>query len=203
MLQIVICVLSVLLAFALYLIYKMSMRPVQQCAQVPNGGSSAQAVIMGPHSSHAQNLSKAVEARDRAVLTDVLYPPTTRDTHANTVRLLQEPRLIPDPLEQHDQYQLIGYLINQTDKDDVWKLLARSRGRSQADFYAQSSNKNVDVKIPLTHEIARSADGSNVRPFRDIYDLPEAVILDSPMFSKNSVYNILQLPRSQLASGYL
>jgi hypothetical protein len=124
-----------------------------------------------------------------------------RDSAINTRRLLQEPRLVPDS-DSSDTYRLVGYLTNREDKGDVWKLMARLTNRSQADFYAQSSNRNLDIKIPLTSDVVKSMDSSS-HAFKDIYDLPSAVMIQHPMFSNNVIYDVVVLPRAQLASGYI
>lgn len=160
--------------------------------------------VVGPHSPYLlyQKENDSIIDRDRAVMQDPLYPPVSRDNVDNTLRLLSEKRLRPSSYDSNDTYQLIGYLISKDDKTAVWKLMARSKNRGQADFFVQSSNTNLDVKLPLTHEIAKPADGSSIRPFRDIYDLPEAVLLNHPLFG-NSVYDISLLPRAQLGTGYI
>lgn len=190
----VIFVLCFLLVIALYIINSLSRN---QCPPL-NTVSTPPPLVLGPYSAPVQD---PITQRDVAVIQNTLYPPVSRDTRNNTIRLLQEPRLQPDPLNE-DTFQLIGYLINREDKNDVWKLLAQRTDRTRADFYAQSSNKNIDVKIPLTPEVAKAADGSSMRPFRDIYDLPDAVIMSHPMFSPNMVYDIVSLPRAPLGSGY-
>lgn len=192
---VVIFSLCVLLAIALFIIHSMSRN---QCP-APSNASSTAPLVLGPYTAPVQD---PITQRDVAVIQNTLYPPVSRDTRNNTLRLLSEPRLQPDPLN-NDTFQLMGYLISREDKNDVWKLLGQRTDRTRADFYAQSSNKNIDVKIPLTPEVARAADGSSTRPFRDIYDLPEAVIMSHPMFSPNTVYNIVSLPRAPLGSGYV
>jgi len=160
--------------------------------------------LAGPHSPYffyQKDFGSIVE-RDRAVMQDPLYPPVSRDTVDNTMRLQNERRLQPDSPDSGDTYQLIGYLINRDDKTAVWKLMARSKNRGQADFYVHSSNTNLDVKLPLNQEIAKPADGSSTRPFRDLYDLPESVLINHPLFGK-SVYDVSLLPRANLGSGYL
>ena len=189
----IIAVLSALLAYSLY--NNFNQPPPLPCPPCPAP------TIVGPHTP-VQTRMNIVESRDRAVLYDTLYPPVSRDTTDNTTRLLREPRLMPDR-DSTDTFRLIGYLVNSNDNEDVWKLLARQTTRSQADFYAESSNRKLDIKVPLTSETARAADGSNTRPFRDIDNLPDAVTITHPMFKQGAVYNVVQLPRSSLGSGYI
>jgi hypothetical protein len=198
MLFLIVISMAVLLLGALVTIYKMSETQAELQSKCMSGVPTAPPQVVGSY-TRPQDL---VVSRDRAVVENVLYPPVSRDTRDNTLRLLSEPRLLPDR-DDSDQYQLVGYLTNSGDKSDVWKLVARSRGRSQADFYAQSSNRNIDVKIPLGDQVAKSADGSNTRPFRDMYDLPDAVVINHPMFESNAVYSVVRLPRAELGSGYV
>lgn len=198
LIAITISTLCILLLVAMYIIFKLS--------QQQSAAACLPCQVLGPYtplqSIQPTKSREDVVARDRAVLEDTLYPPTSRDTVDNTVRLMHEPRLHPN-LDNTDSYSQVGYLVSRNDKEDVWKLLARVTNRSQADFYAESSNRKLDLKVPLTHEIASSADGSGgSRAFRDIYDLPDAVRINHPMFDASAVYDVVQLPRSKLASGY-
>ena len=102
---------------------------------------------------------------------------------------------LPTPQLHREQsaYMMIGYLINTSDRSDVWKLMALRIDRRQAEFYVESSNRKLDVKVPLTYENAKSADGSGIRPFRDIYDIPDLMIINHPMFNQNQVYEFVKL----------
>lgn len=179
-----------------YAFYNLANRlPCPPCTPCPKP------TIVGAYTPVRQNI---VEERDRRVLTDTLYPPINRDTNENTIRLLREPRLHPSQTQNaYDTYKLIGYLVNSQDKEDVWKLMARIINRSQAEFFAESSNRKLDIKVPLTSQTARAADGTNIQPFRDIDNMPDKVTIEHPMFDPTAIYNVVILPYSQLASGYI
>jgi hypothetical protein len=201
MYQFIIVILSILLILAILTIVIGSSR--QKNCPVVTSCKVQQTMIDDPDVVASGGAQPAVQpaTRDIQVLSDPLYPPVSRDSAINTRRLLQEPRLYPDA-DSSDSYRLVGYLTNREDKGDVWKLMARLVNRSQADFYAQSSNRNLDIKIPLTSDVVKSMDSSS-HAFRDIYDLPSAVMIQHPMFSNNVIYDVVVLPRAQLASGYI
>lgn len=193
----IITVLSGLLAYALYMIQTLKVL-VPTCAPCP---------IIGPYTPSTPILanvpsSNIVDIRDKAVMQNSLYPPVSRDTRDNTTNILNEPRLFPNR-DSSDTFRLVGYLVNRNNKEDVWKLIARMENRHESEFYAESSNRKLDLKVPITPEIAKSADGTSTRPFRDVYDLPDSVHMSHPMFDALAVYDVVQLPRAKLASGYI
>lgn len=193
----IIVVLTVLLAYAMHTIQTLKVQ-VPSCAPCPIIGPYTPA----PNATPTLSNGRRVDLRDRAVLQDTLYPPVSRDTRDNTANILSEPRLHPTR-DSSDTYSMVGYLVNRGDKEDVWKLIARAANRREYEFYAESSNRKLDLKVPITSDIAKSADGSSTRPFRDIDDLPQAVRLNHPMFDATAVYDVVQLPRAKLASGYI
>jgi len=160
--------------------------------------------IVGPYTPITETIPSTPEniinARDRAVLKDPLYPPVSRGTSENTIMYMQEPRLHAVNTNTVDSFQLVGYLVNREDKMDTWKLIARTIRRGKAEFYIQSSNTQLDVKIPITQDIAKSIDNRG-NPFKDIYDLPTSVILDHALFS-GTIYDVVKLPLAELGNGY-
>lgn len=190
-------VLGVLLLVSLVIIYELANKPAPVCPPCQ---------IMGPYSQMPSTVPDPIVARDRAVLSDPLYPPGTRDHAVGAERLLREPRLHPRMSSDypHDSFQVVGYLINQEDREDVWKLMARYTNRSRsAEFFAESSNRKLDMKVPLTRDVAKAADGSNIQPFRDLDTLPSSVTIKHPMFREGAVYEVVELPRTQLGGGYI
>ena len=199
-------ILALILSWTYFAYLQTSSQPTNDmCIYVASPGPSTPVYTLSPSKQHNSDVPmQQVVNRDNRVLQDPLYPPVSRQDVAGTVRLMEEPRLQPiskTSLYESDRYRLVGYLINPTDKTDVWKLFARDRdGGRRADglFYVTSANKNVDLKIPLTSEMI---DG---RPLRDLYDLPESVKIKHPMFAQVP-YTIAALPNSDLqdmASGY-
>ena len=202
--------LSCLLAGALFTIYDMSQK-------LQRASTQAQCPIIGPHSViHAQAQTQAhtqqqdfeqrdaIRERDVRVLNDPLYPPINRQDADSTRRLMSEPRLQPTASSSYnsDSYRLVGYLVNSQDKSDSWKLFARQSQpprRSLADFYAEPASRDTaGLKIPLSTQ-----DGVTSPRLRDIYDLPDQVTIKHPMFQPGVHYIIVQLPSSDLASGYI
>lgn len=127
---------------------------------------------------HAYNIQTTIQrpvvqvrddARDRAVLSDPLYPPVNRQS---------------DPMV--DTYRLVGYLVNVQDPKDSWKLFARSKNRHQAVFYASSTNVNIDLKIAISDEIVAHPS----QRLRDLYNLPETVTLNHPLFA-STPYSVI------------
>lgn len=116
--------------------------------------------------------------RDRAVINDPLYPPLNRNS-----------------IDFHDTYRHIGYLVNEETKDDSWKLFARSKNKNQAQFYASSIDNNIDLKINLTDDMIRG------NKLRDLYNLPDHIIVDHPLFSSN-LYTIVENPQTDFSSFY-
>lgn len=139
-----------------------------------------------------------VVSRDVRVLKDELYPPYNRPSSDVSRRYMNEPNLNPIPTRDggSDTYRIVGYLVSEEDKNDVWKLYAREKYRgSTSEFYASPANKNYDMKVVLDKD---SLIGPN--KLKDLYDMPEQVMVNHPMFSKSS-YRIVSLSNSDLSSS--
>lgn len=123
----------------------------------------------------------AVRMRDRAVVDDPLYPPLNRNS-----------------LSPHDSYRMVGYLVGEESKDDVWQLFGRQVNNTRSQFYVRPTDRNIDMKIPLQDE-----DFRNPRfRLRDIDNLPEVTSIDNPIFTSSS-YRIFSNPNSDFNSLYL
>lgn len=137
--------------------------------------------------------------RDVRVIKDELYPPYNRPSYDVTRRYMNEPILNPVPTRDgsNDTYRIVGYLVSEEDKNDVWKLFAREKHRgSSADFYASPANRNYDMKIHLNQE---NMIGPN--KFKDLYDMPDQLMFNHPMFSR-STYRVVSLSNSDYSSTY-
>ena len=142
--------------------------------------------------------------RDLRVLKDPLYPPlnrTDRSTFDGVVRETENRNINVPTRSSDDTYRLVGYLINKNNdtKDaggNSWKLMARQTDRNNADFYIIPTNKDHDVKVPLTQEVF--AGGSK---FRDVYGIPKEVQFVSPLLNQTS-YEFVELPKSSFLDSY-
>jgi len=166
-----------------------SIQPIQQIPPIlPN---------FIPHFDH-------VNARDKAVVSDNLYPPLARterpifDLLANRVAS----GLINYPTRgSPDTFRLIAYLVN-TDtntRKDRWKLFGRQKypGSSIGEYYAiPIDDATSDLKITLKDDIMPN------EKIRDIYALPNEVTIKSPLFSSER-YKIIELDKPDLTSPYL
>ena len=137
--------------------------------------------------------------RDVRVLKDELYPPYNRPSTDVSRRYMNEPNLNPIPTRygSSDTYRIVGYLVSEEDKNDVWKLYAREKYRgSTSEFYASPANKNFDMKVVLNND---SVIGPN--RLKDLYDMPDELMVNHPMFSK-SAYRVVSLSTSDFSSSY-
>lgn len=148
---------------------------------------------------HQQN---TVDIRDHKVISDPLYPPlnrTDRTTFEGVVRETEARNINIPSRDSSDSYRLVGYLVNKdSDKDaggNSWKLMARQKDRNESEFYIIPTNKDYDVKIPLTSDVFV---GQRVK---DVYTIPQEMALKSPMLN-NSSYQFIELPKTDFSSRY-
>jgi hypothetical protein len=142
------------------------------------------------------------KTRDRMVLDDPLYPPlnrTDRGTFESVVRETNK-RNINIPMKDiGDSYRLVGYVVNKDESKDAggnsWKLMARQKDRHEADFYMIPTNKDLDVKVPLTTDVIVG------QRLRDVYTIPKEVQFNSPMLNKTS-YEFVEIPKSSFSDSY-
>jgi len=143
----------------------------------------------------------ASKNRDYRVLTDPLYPPLNRTdtvTQNKLISNINERNMYIPTNDQHDQYRLVGYLVNQDNEKDIggntWKLFARQKDRNSSDFYMIPANNNYDVKIHITDGMILGT------RLRDIYSIPDIVEFKSPMLN-TSRYNFIEIPKSDLSTS--
>ena len=139
--------------------------------------------------------------RDIKVLSDPLYPPlnrTDRTTFDHVVRETDARNINVPTTNINDTYRLVGYLINNGEKDaggNKWKVMARQKNRHESDFYLIPTNKDYDVKVPLTHEIVLG------QRLKDVYTIPKELRFNSPLLN-TSTYEFVELPKSSFADNY-
>lgn len=139
-----------------------------------------------------------VYERDVRVLRDDLYPPYNRSSTEITRDYATHPALRPLPTrDTSDTYRIVGYLVDQEDKNDVWKLYAREKHRGgRSEFYVSPANRNYDMKIFIDNDMV-----SGSEKLTDVYNLPNELRLKHPMMG-NSTYQVVELPKSDFSSSY-
>lgn len=165
--------------------------------------------VVGKDSQHhvhkvkqQQRYVEDAETRDRQVLVDPLYPPLNRTDRRTFESVVHETnkRNINIPVKDiGDTYRLVGYIINKDAQKDAggnnWKLMARQKDRNEAEFYMIPTNRDFDVKVPLTPEVFVG------QRFKDVYTIPKDVQFNSPMLNK-SAYEFVELPKTSFADPY-
>jgi len=160
-------------------------------------------------------LRDQVTDRDRAVVNDELYPPLGRTERPIFDQLINGMStgtgMLNHPLTSFggvfsyptrgspDTFRLVAYLVNTSDKKDIWKLFGRQKypGSSIGDYYAiQMDDRKSDLKITIKDEMMPKD------KIRDIYGLPNEVTINSPLFNP-SPYKIIELDKADLTSPYL
>jgi hypothetical protein len=159
-------------------------------------------------------LRDQVSDRDRAVINDELYPPlgrTERPIFDQLINRMSTGTGMHHPLTSFggvfsyptrgspDTFRLVAYLVNTSDKKDMWKLFGRQKypGSSIGDYYAiQMDDRRSDLKITIKDEMMPRD------KIRDIYALPNEVVINSPLFNP-SPYKIIELDKADLTSPYL
>ncbi len=142
------------------------------------------------------------EKRDRKVIDDPLYPPlnrTDRYTFESTVAQTNARNINVPTTDVGDTYRLVGYLTCKDPNKDAggnnWKLMAREVNRNECDFYIIPTNKDYDVKVPLTPDVV-----TNIR-LRDIYTIPNQLTFNSPMLNQTP-YDFIELPKTKFDPRY-
>jgi hypothetical protein len=140
--------------------------------------------------------------RDRAVVQDELYPPlgrTERPIFDQLVARMNSGVFNYPTRGSPDTFRLLGYLVNETGKKDTWKLFGRQKypGSSMGEYYAVCiDDRKSDMKITLKDDMMPKD------KIRDIYALPDEVVIKSPLFN-STPYKIIQLDNADLTSPYL
>lgn len=147
-------------------------------------------------------LRDQVSDRDRAVINDELYPPlgrTERPIFDQLINGMSTGYFSYPTRGSPDTFRLVAYLVNTSDKKDMWKLFGRQKypGSSIGDYYAiQMDDRRSDLKITIKDEMMPRD------KIRDIYALPNEVVINSPLFNP-SPYKIIELDKADLTSPYL
>ena len=169
--------------------------PVNTCPICPQTSQSSQSI---------QSNQDSIGERDRRVNSDPMYPPLGRGASLVTQATRDSPIV-----RQHiysnpptDSYRLVGYMVSDESSgslgDNSWKLYAKdsATNRNRSEFYAASTNKNIDMKIMITNDMIVGSD-----KLRDIYSIPEQITIKHPMFSSSS-YQIVQLQSGDVGDRY-
>jgi hypothetical protein len=142
-----------------------------------------------------------VYRRDRMVIDDKLYPPLGRTERPQYDLLMNYLNNNPDVFYMAsrgtpDTFRPLGYLIPKDstqpmDPNSTLILYGRAKYPSSdiGDFYATSSNKISDIKIPIDNN------NSNIRR---IWDIPNVVHFHDGML--NGTYNYTELPKPELGT---
>lgn len=144
--------------------------------------------------------------RDRRVLNDPLFPPLNRTDRMtfNSVAYETKNRNINIPTNSmNDRFRQVGYISAVSQEGEIdsgggsWKLMARQKDRNESEFYMIPTNKNYDIKVPLTPEVV-------VGPrLRDIYTIPNELKFKSPLLNKGP-YEFVELPKTDFTdSSYM
>jgi hypothetical protein len=141
-----------------------------------------------------------VESRDRRVIGDPLYPPTNRTSeqvHAGVVNQIKAGNLYQNTDDMNDGFRLVGYLTSNEHVRDAggntWQMYARMKDRHQGSYYIVPSNRNMELKVPLTQDIVVG------ERLRDVYTLPNEMRFKSPMLNTGA-YTFTELPKAELGS---
>ncbi len=140
--------------------------------------------------------------RDIKVINDPLYPPlnrTDRTTFDHVVKATEARDINVPTTNINDTYRLVGYLINNDTNQDAggnrWKVMARQKNRHESDFYLIPTNKDYDVKVPLTTDVVLG------KKLNDVYTIPKDLRFNSPLLN-NSTYEFVELPKSSFGDSY-
>jgi len=144
--------------------------------------------------------------RDLRVVKDPLYPPLNRTETANHIEIknkVENRQLYVSTRSQspQDEYRLIGYYVADTSStkdsgNNSWKLFARKVDSNRSNFYMSPTDKNLDIKVPITDEII--APGYRLR---DIYDIPSTIKFKSPLLLADDEYKLIELPKTDLSTA--
>ena len=195
-------VIIILIGIIVFLVIKLCTNTkVVQCPIPPQTCTDVK-VIRNHDPSLAVPNNSYTEIRDQRVISDPLYPPLNRtDKHTfEQVALQTSVRNINVPTaDMGDSYRLVGYLTCKDPYKDAggnnWKLLARQKNRHESDFYMIPTNKDYDVKVPLTPEVVVGT------RLRDVYTIPNELTFNSPMLNKTP-YDFIEIPKTSFADRY-
>lgn len=153
-----------------------------------------------PDSVETRERQNDASLRDRRVLNDPLYPPTNRtseDVHRGVTAQIRSGNLYQNVDDTNDGFRLVGYLTSNEHVRDAggnsWQLFARMKDRHQGEYYIVPTNRNMDLKVPLTPDVVVG------ERLRDVYTLPNEMRFRSPMLNEGS-YRFTELPKAELGS---
>jgi hypothetical protein len=115
------------------------LNPALPVMQIPNGGLTDYELI---------------RQRDLGIIANPLAPPerrTERPTIDMTLPLLRNKYIGLPTRGSYDTYQQTGYLVDNTNSDNILKLFGRQKypGSTQYEYYAMKSTSADQYKIPL------------------------------------------------------
>jgi hypothetical protein len=155
-----------------------------------------------PQTAQQQLVTDPVYIRDNQVLNDKLYPPLGRTERPQFDLLMNFMNNQSGVFNMYtrgppDTFRMLGYLIpvGKTQTIDSTLILygrAKWQNSDIGDFYATSSSKISDIKIPLTQY------NCNIRR---IWDIPEVVEITGPMLGGK--YDFVELPKPDLTHPYI
>lgn len=192
-----------LTAFAVFgllaLLFVLALRP-KQCPATVQRCAPAKYVVYDQPSIAKREQGDTVESRDRRVIGDPLYPPTNRtseDVHRGVVNQIKAGNLYQNTDDMNDGFRLVGYLTSNEHVRDAggntWQMYARMKDRHQGEYYIVPSNRNIDLKVPLTPEVVAG------ERLRDVYTLPTEMRFKSPMLNTGP-YTFTELPKAELGN---
>ena len=149
-----------------------------------------------------QPMTDPVYIRDNQVLNDKLYPPLGRTERPQFDLLMNFMNNQPGVFNMYtrgppDTFRMLGYLTpvhGAQTIDSTLILYGRAKWQNSdiGDFYATSSSKISDIKIPLTQY------NCNIKR---IWDIPEIVEISGSMLAGK--YNFTELPKPDLTHPYI
>lgn len=156
--------------------------PIQKCPVIPK--------------------QEPIDARDRRVLSDPLYPALNRTDASTFTGIANMQRINTNNTNNDsiDSYRLLGYLSNTQQERDAgmnnWKLFGRMKDRHQGEYYIIPANNNIDLKLPLTSDVVIG------ERLRDTFSLPPEMQFNSPMLNQGP-YKFTEMPKGDIGSRYM
>jgi hypothetical protein len=155
-----------------------------------------------PQQQPQQPMVDPVYIRDNQVLNDKLYPPLGRTERPQFDLLMNFINNQSGVFNMYtrgapDTFRVLGYLTPKNGEqtiDSTLILYGRAKWQNSdiGDFYATSSSKISDIKIPLTQY------NCNIRR---IWDIPTEVEITGPMLGGK--YDFTELPKPDLTHPYI
>lgn len=183
----------------LALLFVIALRP-KQCPPGPAARCPPAKYVVYDDEKAARGPRDSVETRDRRVLNDPLYPPTNRtseDVHRGVTAQIRAGNLYQNVDDNNDGFRLIGYLTSNEHVRDAggntWQLFGRMKDRHAGEYYMVPTNRNMDLKVPLTQEVVVG------ERLRDVYTLPSEMRFRSPMLNAGP-YAFTEIPKADLGS---